>query len=256
MLFWWICGGESVFPVLLLRHLGAFPYSILFKSHFLYSHLKCDFHTDRMAEQKDMSSPLLIVTWKSQLTAKQSLTKKLLEESESEVTQSCPTLCDPVNCSPPGSSVHVILQARIMEWVAIYQKRYLTYKDKQKLQWDGRRNTIKIRSNPINAGWATRKLENNYTSKVHPQVWEFWAPCQAAQPQGLATKGRAPRESGFEGQEDLITGMRETNSTLGQHPQGLLRTQGKKQWSHEMRPDLPPVKEGAGCGSQWGQWNW
>ena len=35
------------------------------------------------------------------------------------VTQSCPTLCDPMDCSPPGSSVHEILQARILEWVAI-----------------------------------------------------------------------------------------------------------------------------------------
>ena len=40
-------------------------------------------------------------------------------ESESEVAQSCLTLCDPVDCSPPGSSVHGILQARILEWVAI-----------------------------------------------------------------------------------------------------------------------------------------
>ena len=36
----------------------------------------------------------------------------------SEVAQSCPTLCDPVDCSPPGSSVHGILQARILEWGA------------------------------------------------------------------------------------------------------------------------------------------
>ena len=36
-----------------------------------------------------------------------------------EVAQSCPTLCDPVDCSPPGSSVRGILQARILEWVAI-----------------------------------------------------------------------------------------------------------------------------------------
>ena len=35
------------------------------------------------------------------------------------VTQSCPTLCDPVDCSPPGSSVLGILQARILEWLAI-----------------------------------------------------------------------------------------------------------------------------------------
>ena len=35
------------------------------------------------------------------------------------VTQSCPTLCNPMNCSPPGFSVHGISQARILEWVAI-----------------------------------------------------------------------------------------------------------------------------------------
>ena len=38
---------------------------------------------------------------------------------ESEVAQSCPTLCDPMDCSPPGSSIHGILQARILEWGAI-----------------------------------------------------------------------------------------------------------------------------------------
>ena len=35
------------------------------------------------------------------------------------VTQLCPTLCNPLDCSPPGSSVHEILQARILEWGAI-----------------------------------------------------------------------------------------------------------------------------------------
>ena len=35
------------------------------------------------------------------------------------VAQLCPTLCHPVDCSPPGSSVHGILQARILEWTAI-----------------------------------------------------------------------------------------------------------------------------------------
>jgi len=33
--------------------------------------------------------------------------------------QSCPTLCDPVNCSPPGSSIHGIFQARVLEWGAV-----------------------------------------------------------------------------------------------------------------------------------------
>ena len=40
-------------------------------------------------------------------------------KSESEVAQSCPTLRNPMDCSPPGSSVHGIFQARVLEWVAI-----------------------------------------------------------------------------------------------------------------------------------------
>ena len=48
------------------------------------------------------------------------LTKLVLQPLPSnEVAQSCLTLCDPMDCSPPGSSVHRILQARILEWVAI-----------------------------------------------------------------------------------------------------------------------------------------
>ena len=42
-----------------------------------------------------------------------------LKESESEVTQSCPTLCDPMDCSLSGSSVHGIFQARVLERIAI-----------------------------------------------------------------------------------------------------------------------------------------
>ena len=38
---------------------------------------------------------------------------------ESEVAQSCSTLCNPVDCRPPGSSVHGIFQARVLEWGAI-----------------------------------------------------------------------------------------------------------------------------------------
>jgi len=39
-------------------------------------------------------------------------------QSESEVAQSCPTLSDPVDCSLPGSSIHGIFQARVLEWGA------------------------------------------------------------------------------------------------------------------------------------------
>ena len=41
----------------------------------------------------------------------------------SEVAQSCPTLSDPIDCSLPGSSIHGISQARILEWVAIFFSR-------------------------------------------------------------------------------------------------------------------------------------
>ena len=47
-------------------------------------------------------------------------------KSQSEVAQSCPTLSDPMDCSPPGSSVHGIFQARVLEWGAIAFS-YATY---------------------------------------------------------------------------------------------------------------------------------
>ena len=41
----------------------------------------------------------------------------LISESESEIAQSCPTLCDPMDCSLPGSSVHGILRAKVLEYL-------------------------------------------------------------------------------------------------------------------------------------------
>ena len=43
----------------------------------------------------------------------------ILDTSEIEVAQSCPTLSDPMDCSLPGSSIHGIFQARVLEWGAI-----------------------------------------------------------------------------------------------------------------------------------------
>ena len=48
-------------------------------------------------------------------------------KSESEVAQSCPTLSDPMDCSAPGSSVHEILQAGVLEWGAIAFSMRFTY---------------------------------------------------------------------------------------------------------------------------------
>ena len=46
-------------------------------------------------------------------------------KNESEVAQLCPTLSDPMDCSLPGSSVHGILQAIILEWVAISFSKHM-----------------------------------------------------------------------------------------------------------------------------------
>ena len=47
-------------------------------------------------------------------------------KSESEVAQSCPTLCNPMDCSLPGSSVHGIFQARVLECIAIVFSNLVT----------------------------------------------------------------------------------------------------------------------------------
>ena len=44
---------------------------------------------------------------------------KKRKKEESEVTQLCPILCNPMDCSPPGSSIHGIFQARVLEWIVI-----------------------------------------------------------------------------------------------------------------------------------------
>ena len=60
-----------------------------------------------------VSRALLADAWEAPKT-------KQRKQSESEVAQLCPTLCDPMDCSPPGSSIHGILQARVPpEWAAI-----------------------------------------------------------------------------------------------------------------------------------------
>ena len=60
------------------------------------------------------------VSMSSHLSAEQGTVEGESESqgNESEVAQSCLTLCDPMDCSPPGSSVHGIFQARILEWAA------------------------------------------------------------------------------------------------------------------------------------------
>ena len=55
-------------------------------------------------------------------------------KNESEVTQSYPTLCDPMDCSLLGSSIHGIFQARALEWAAIaFSENYTLIKNKYKI---------------------------------------------------------------------------------------------------------------------------
>ena len=68
---------------------------------------------------------------------------------EGEVAQPCPTLCDPVDCSLPGFSIHGILQARILEWVTISFSRGYS-------QPRGRTQVSHIGGRCFNL-WATRE---------------------------------------------------------------------------------------------------
>ena len=72
----------------------------------------------------------ILIAWKAVLTSgdnREKIRDKIStfielhssEESESKVTQLCPTLCDPTDCNLLGSSVHGIVRARVLEWVAI-----------------------------------------------------------------------------------------------------------------------------------------
>ena len=71
----------------------------------------------------------------------------------SEVALSCPILCDPMDCSPPGSSVHGIFQARILEWVAIFFSRVSSWPrdGTQVFRIAGRRFTV----------WAIREARTH-----------------------------------------------------------------------------------------------
>ena len=91
-------------------------------------------------------------------------TNRLISESESEVAQSCLTLCDPMDCSLPGSSLHGILQARVLEWIAISFSRGSSQpRDRTRVSLiPGRRFNL----------WATREapvtVNGIYWNKLNP----------------------------------------------------------------------------------------
>ena len=94
----------------------------------------------------------------------------------SEVAQSCPTLCDSVDCGPPGSSVHGILQGRILEWVTISFSRGSS----RPRDWTcigGRRFNLWLKSREVTGPYS----QSCDFSSTHVWIWELdhkegWAP--------------------------------------------------------------------------------
>ena len=97
------------------------------------------------------------------------------------VAQLCPTLCDLMNCSPPGFSVHGILQARILEWIAIPFSR--------RSSWPRDWNQVSCFVGRFFTVWATGKI----LVKLLSPVQFFAAPWTAAY--------QAPPSMGFSRQE-------------------------------------------------------
>ena len=96
-------------------------------------------------------------------------------KSESEVTQSCPTLSDPMDCNLPGSSVHGIFQAGVLEWGAIAFSRTGAYWS-QKFIPDHhpfRQYRTFDRKSPISKPWRSRKLRLLFCHILVVAVWIF-----------------------------------------------------------------------------------
>ena len=102
----------------------------------------------------------------------------MLRKKESEVTQSCPTLRDPMDCSLPGSSVHGLLQAGILEWVAIsFSRESSQPRDRtQVFRTAGRRFTIReMLNHPAFPGSPTSQVMMYYLFCVLVQLGNIWS---------------------------------------------------------------------------------
>ena len=105
---------------------------------------------------------MLRETWEQGMQAFEGQVKKLIK-SENKVTQSCLTLCEPINCSLPSSSVHGILQARVLEWVAIsFSRGSSRTRDPTRVScMAGRRFTL----------WATRNVKSLSWIRIFATPW-------------------------------------------------------------------------------------
>ena len=88
-------------------------------------------------------------------------------KSESEVAQSCLTLSDPMDCSPPGSSVHGIFQARVLEWGAIAFSEIKSYKSKRMCKLQRNPTTWMSLTNMKLAQKRQTQKNNSYMTTLH-----------------------------------------------------------------------------------------
>ena len=80
-----------------------------------------------------------------------------MHESESEVAQSCPTLSNPMDCSLPGSSVHGVFQARVLEWGAItFSDNMHTHTQMHKNLWNRKMNPSQTIMKFSLSGWRMK----------------------------------------------------------------------------------------------------
>ena len=84
---------------------------------------------------------------------------------KAKVTQSCPTLCDPMECSLPGFSVHGILQARILEWVAVL----FSSGSSQPRDWTQLSHT----EGGFSTIWTTREIQQNWSGWPIPSLGDL-----------------------------------------------------------------------------------
>ena len=167
-------------------------------------------------------------------------------------------MCSSPPLGAPKSQL-VVEQPLIRCW-NIPKKDTPSPKTKNKLQQDGRRGTITIKSNPIPTGWVTHKMETNYTKEVLPLLWRFRTPFRFT---SLGTwessENLTLKVSGIWLQDFHRTGENRDFS-LGGRQQNLActKTQRKSSNVKETEPKLPasvgrsPVEARVGKGSAQG----
>ena len=103
------------------------------------------------------------------------LLQRMKVKSQSEVAQSCPTLSDPMDCSLPGSSIHGIFQARVLEWGAIALEAL-----KCEQRRAGAQGCPKARpESPVHGGHTPEHRQCHLKqSQVSHSSWLFWTPAQ------------------------------------------------------------------------------